>query len=59
MFHINGSLNPIGAKKDRHANIGADETNPKGMDYIGFDAINYIVHHENSRKTVYFGDSLD
>ncbi|MBS7220939.1 MAG: deoxyribonuclease IV [Clostridiales bacterium] len=48
VFHINGSLNPIGAKKDRHANIGADKTNPKGMDYIGFDAINYIVHHEKT-----------
>ncbi len=45
VFHINGSLNPCGAKKDRHANIGADETNPKGKDYIGFEAINYIVHH--------------
>lgn len=45
VFHINGSLNPCGARKDRHANIGADETNPKGKDYIGFKSINYIVHH--------------
>lgn len=46
VFHINGSLNKQGARKDRHANIGADENNPKGKDYIGFNAINYIVHHE-------------
>ncbi|MCD8035945.1 MAG: deoxyribonuclease IV [Clostridiales bacterium] len=48
VFHINGSLNTCGAKKDRHANIGADETNPKGKDCIGFEAINYIVHHEKT-----------
>lgn len=46
IFHINGSLNPAGAKKDRHANIGASDGNPKGKDYIGFDALHYIVHHE-------------
>lgn len=49
VFHINGSLNVRGARKDRHANIGADETNPKGKDCIGFDAINYIVHHEKTQ----------
>ncbi len=49
VFHINGSLNPCGTKKDRHANIGADETNPKGKDCIGFDTINYIVHHEKTQ----------
>lgn len=37
VFHINDSKNPIGAHKDRHANIG--------FGYIGFDALNYIVHH--------------
>ena len=36
-FHINDSLNPMGAHKDRHANIG------KGT--IGFEALHYIVHH--------------
>lgn len=36
-FHINDSLNPISAHKDRHANIG------KGT--IGFEALHYIVHH--------------
>jgi len=46
VFHINGSLNPRGSKKDRHANIGADDNNPRGRDHIGFDAIHYIVHHE-------------
>ncbi|WP_026476642.1 deoxyribonuclease IV [Alkaliphilus transvaalensis] len=46
IFHINGSLNPRGSKKDRHANIGATEDNPKGKDHIGLEAIRYIVHHE-------------
>ena len=46
LFHINGSLNPRGSKKDRHANIGAGEENPKGRDHIGYDALRYIVHHE-------------
>ena len=36
-FHINDSKNPRGAAKDRHENLG------KGC--IGFDALNYIVHH--------------
>lgn len=37
VFHINDSKNPCGAAKDRHENLG------KG--FIGFDALNYIVHH--------------
>ncbi len=45
VFHINGSLNQKGARKDRHANIGAGEDNPRGMDAIGFDALYRIVHH--------------
>lgn len=45
VFHINGSLNPQGAKKDRHANIGADDSNPKGADHIGKKVIYDIVHH--------------
>lgn len=45
VFHINGSLNPRGARKDRHANIGAQADNPKGLDYIGFETIYNIVHH--------------
>ncbi len=44
VFHINGSLNTVGAKKDRHANIGANSENPKGIDRIGFEAIYNIVH---------------
>ncbi|OOO00646.1 MAG: deoxyribonuclease IV [Epulopiscium sp. Nele67-Bin004] len=39
VLHINGSLNVRGAKKDRHANIGAD------VDNIGKDAIFNIVHN--------------
>lgn len=49
VFHINGSLNPRGARKDRHANIGADESNPKGKDYIGFEAIYNIAHSEYAK----------
>lgn len=37
VVHINDSKNEIAAHKDRHANIG--------QGYIGFDALNYIVHH--------------
>ena len=37
VFHINDSKNPPGAAKDRHENIGFGS--------IGFDALNYIVHH--------------
>lgn len=37
VLHINDSKNPLGAGKDRHANIG--------FGTIGFDALNYIVHH--------------
>lgn len=45
VFHLNGSLNPRGAKKDRHANLGATEENPKGKDYIGKEALYRLVHH--------------
>lgn len=37
LFHINDSKNVRGAGKDRHENTGFGE--------IGFDALNYIVHH--------------
>ncbi len=37
VFHINDSKNEKSAAKDRHENIG--------FGYIGFDALNYIVHH--------------
>ena len=37
VFHINDSKNVPGAAKDRHENIG--------FGHIGFEAINYIVHH--------------
>lgn len=49
VFHLNGSLNPRGAQKDRHANIGADETNPRGKDFIGNEALYRIVHHPISQ----------
>jgi len=39
VFHINDSKNVRGAAKDRHENIGFGE--------IGFDALNYIVHHND------------
>lgn len=38
VVHINDSKNPIGAHKDRHTPIGSG--------WIGFDAINRVVHHE-------------
>ncbi len=49
VFHINGSLNVKGAKKDRHANIGANEDNPKGKDNIGFKAIYNLVHSKYAK----------
>lgn len=45
VFHINGSLNVCGARKDRHANLGAGEDNPKGKDHIGRETLYKIVHH--------------
>lgn len=53
IFHINGSLNPIGAKKDRHANISADETNPKGADHIGLDALRNIIHSKYTKGKLF------
>ena len=38
VVHVNDSKNVCGAQKDRHENIGFGE--------IGFDALNYIVHHD-------------
>lgn len=38
VLHINDSKNPMGARKDRHANIGYGT--------IGFEALNHIVHDE-------------
>ena len=38
VFHVNDSLNPLGAHKDRHANIG------KGT--IGYDTLHRLVHGE-------------
>ena len=37
VFHINDSKNAPGAQKDRHENTG--------FGHIGFNALNYIVHH--------------
>lgn len=39
VMHVNDSKNVQGAHKDRHENIG--------FGTIGFDALNYIVHHES------------
>lgn len=41
VLHLNDSKNPKGAGKDRHA--------PVGSGYIGFRAMNYIVHHEKMK----------
>ncbi len=45
VLHINGSLNDIGAKKDRHANLGAKDDNPRGEDKIGVEAICKVCHN--------------
>ncbi|MGY3766572.1 deoxyribonuclease IV [Vagococcus vulneris] len=37
VIHVNDSKNSQGSHKDRHANIGYGT--------IGFDALNYVVHH--------------
>lgn len=37
VLHINDSKNPFNSHKDRHANVGEGS--------IGFEALNYIVHH--------------
>lgn len=37
VVHLNDSKNPLGAHKDRHANIGFGE--------IGFEALNQVCHH--------------
>lgn len=38
VIHVNDSKNERGARKDRHENIG--------FGHIGFDALRYIVHHD-------------
>ncbi len=38
VFHINDSMNPLGAHKDRHANIGAGS--------IGFETLHKVVHDD-------------
>jgi deoxyribonuclease IV len=38
VLHVNDSKNERGAAKDRHENIG--------FGHIGFDALSYIVHHD-------------
>lgn len=54
VVHVNDSKNPRQAHKDRHENIG--------FGHIGFDALNYVVHHpqfENIPKileTPYVGE---
>lgn len=56
-IHINDSKNELSSHKDRHANIG--------FGTIGFDTINYIVHHEKLNgvpkilETPYVGDTDD
>ena len=38
VIHVNDSLNPLGAHKDRHANIGQGT--------IGYETLHRIVHDE-------------
>ncbi|BDV05537.1 TPA: deoxyribonuclease IV [Staphylococcus aureus] len=54
VVHVNDSKNDRGAQKDRHENIG--------FGYIGFDALNHIVHHDSFKdipkilETPYVGE---
>ncbi|MDW3949398.1 deoxyribonuclease IV [Staphylococcus saprophyticus] len=54
VVHVNDSKNDSGAHKDRHENIG--------FGYIGFDALNYVVHHDTFKdipkilETPYVGE---
>jgi deoxyribonuclease-4 len=54
VLHVNDSKNPIGAHKDRHENIG--------FGHIGFDALNYVIHHDSFKdipkilETPYVGE---
>ncbi|QPC46903.1 deoxyribonuclease IV [Mangrovibacillus cuniculi] len=38
VVHVNDSKNPMGAKKDRHENIG--------FGHIGFDALHRVIYHD-------------
>ncbi|GGG84409.1 deoxyribonuclease IV [Staphylococcus pragensis] len=42
VVHVNDSKNEQGAHKDRHENIG--------FGHIGFDALSYVVHHDEFKK---------
>ena len=54
VVHVNDSKNEQGAHKDRHENIG--------FGHIGFDALNYVVHHDTFKdipkilETPYVGE---
>ena len=56
-IHVNDSKNPVGAHKDRHANLG--------VGYIGFESLYKIVTDERFKEipkileTPYIGDSDD
>ncbi len=53
VLHINGSLNDRGAKKDRHANLGANDDNPRGEDKIGVEAICKVCHNERLKDKIF------
>ncbi|MFK4054885.1 deoxyribonuclease IV [Staphylococcus warneri] len=54
VVHVNDSKNEQGAHKDRHENIG--------FGHIGFDGLNYVVHHDTFKdipkilETPYVGE---
>ncbi|WP_122135082.1 deoxyribonuclease IV [Staphylococcus warneri] len=54
VVHVNDSKNEQGVHKDRHENIG--------FGHIGFDALNYVVHHDTFKdipkilETPYVGE---
>lgn len=53
VVHLNGSLNIRGAKKDRHANLGAGADNPRGEDKLGFDAVAGVFLHKKLKDKVF------
>lgn len=53
VVHVNGSLSPLGGKKDRHANLGADESNPVGRDCIGAETIRKFVRRPELKDKLF------
>lgn len=53
VLHINGSLNEKGAKKDRHANLWADDTFVKGPNCIPKETLYNIVNSNYCKGKIF------